>query len=107
MQYRLGIDLGTNSIGWAAVRLNENGEACGVLNMGVRIFPDGREKSRSDDPLGPSRAESRRVPRGQRRRRDGGRVPEDALPRSGPHGPCRLPRGDSLQSGADGEADDC
>ena len=70
MQYRLGIDLGTNSIGWAAVRLNENGEACGVLNMGVRIFPDGREKSRSDDPLGPSRAESRRVPRGQRRRRD-------------------------------------
>ena len=38
---------------------------------------------------------------------DGGRVPEDALPRSGPHGPCRLPRGDSLQSGADGEADDC
>ena len=38
---------------------------------------------------------------------DGGRVPEDALPRSGPHGPCWLPRGDSLQSGADGEADDC
>ena len=38
---------------------------------------------------------------------DGGRVPEDALPRSGPHGPCRLPRGDSLQPGADGEADDC
>ena len=38
---------------------------------------------------------------------DGGRIPKDALPRSGPHGPCRLPRGDSLQSGADGQADDC
>ena len=39
--------------------------------------------------------------------KDGGRVPEDALPRPGPHGPCWLPRGDSLQSGADGQADDC
>ena len=38
---------------------------------------------------------------------DGGRVPEDALPRSGPHRPCRLPRGDSLQPRADGQADDC
>ena len=37
---------------------------------------------------------------------DGGRVPEDALPRSGPHGPCRLPRGDSLQPGADGRVAD-
>ena len=70
MQYRLGIDLGTNSIGWAAVLLNEKGNACGILNMGVRVFPDGRESSQRTDPLGPSLSESRRVPRGQRRRRD-------------------------------------
>ena len=38
---------------------------------------------------------------------DGGRIPKDALPRSGPHGPCRLPRGNNLQSGADGQADHC
>ena len=38
---------------------------------------------------------------------DGGRVPEDAVPRSGPHGLCRLPRGDSLQPSADSLADDC
>ena len=70
MRYRLGIDLGTNSIGWAAVQLDEKGNACGVLDMGVRVFPDGRENSRSDDPLGPSLAVNRRIPRGQRRRRD-------------------------------------
>ena len=38
---------------------------------------------------------------------DGGRIPKDALPRSGPHGPGQLPRGNSLQSGADGQADHC
>ena len=70
MQYRLGLDLGTNSIGWTAVRLDENGNACGILNMGVRIFPDGRENSQSLDPLGASLAVNRRIPRGQRRRRD-------------------------------------
>ena len=70
MRYRLGIDLGTNSIGWAAIRLDENGNACGILDMGVRIFPDGRENSQSLDPLGQSLAVNRRIPRGQRRRRD-------------------------------------
>ncbi len=40
--YRLGLDLGTNSIGWAAIRLDEKGEPCGLLDMGVRIFSDGR-----------------------------------------------------------------
>ena len=30
-----------------------------------------------------------------------------ALPGPRSHGPCRFPRGDSLQSGANGRADDC
>ena len=64
-EYRLGLDMGTNSIGWAAVSLDENGEPCGVLDMGVRIFPDGRK---STD--GTSNAVDRRLARGQRRRRD-------------------------------------
>ena len=52
-KYRLGLDLGTNSIGWAAIqlgeiRLGEKEEPCGLLDMGVRIFPDGRhEKKRA------------------------------------------------------------
>ncbi len=68
MKYRLGLDMGTNSIGWVAVKLDEDGRPCGVLGMGVRIFPDGRKDSASGD--GPSNAEQRRMARGQRRRRD-------------------------------------
>ena len=63
--YRLGLDLGTNSIGWAAVRLDEKGESRGLLDMGVRIFPDGRTPQRKE-----SNAVERRLARGQRRRRD-------------------------------------
>ena len=65
IRYRLGLDMGTNSIGWAAVELDENSEPCGVLDMGVRIFPDGRNPKD-----GSSNAVKRRVSRGQRRRRD-------------------------------------
>ncbi len=64
-KYRLGLDLGTNSIGWAAVSLDENDEPCGVLDMGVRIFPDGRNPTDKT-----SNATQRRLARGQRRRRD-------------------------------------
>ncbi len=63
--YRLGLDIGTNSIGWAAVALDEDGEPCGVLDMGVRIFPDGRNPTDKT-----SNAVDRRLARGQRRRRD-------------------------------------
>ena len=64
-KYRLGLDLGTNSIGWAAVNLNDEGQPCGVLDMGVRIFPDGRNATDKT-----SNAVARRIARGQRRRRD-------------------------------------
>jgi CRISPR-associated endonuclease Csn1 len=63
--YRLGIDLGTNSLGWAAIKLGEEGNPCGILDMGVRIFSDGRNPKD-----GSSLAVQRRLPRGQRRRRD-------------------------------------
>ena len=63
--YRLGIDLGTNSIGWAAVRLNGSGNPVGILDMGVRIFPDGRDEQSEE-----SNAKERRRARGARRRRD-------------------------------------
>ena len=67
-RYRLGRDTGTNSIGWAAVLLDDQNNPCGLLDMGVRIFPDGRQPSPRGD--GPSNAVDRRVARGQRRRRD-------------------------------------
>lgn len=63
--YRLGLDVGTNSIGWAVLWLNSEGEPEGLGPAGVRIFPDGR-----DPQSGTSNAVDRRVARGLRRRRD-------------------------------------
>ncbi|GEM_PF-103895 len=65
VKYRLGLDLGTNSIGWAAIKLDDGGEPCGILDMGARVFPDGRNPKDES-----SLAVQRRVPRGMRRRRD-------------------------------------
>ena len=61
---RLGLDLGTNSIGWWIYGIN-NREPASVVDGGVRIFSDGRDpKSKG------SLAIDRRLARGQRRRRD-------------------------------------
>lgn len=61
---RLGLDIGTNSIGWWLYKTEEGG-ITGVEDGGVRIFSDGRDpKSKA------SLAVDRRVARAQRRRRD-------------------------------------
>lgn len=43
VKYRLGLDLGTNSIGWAVLRLNDENKPTAIIRAGVRIFSDGRE----------------------------------------------------------------
>ncbi|MGK2910487.1 MAG: type II CRISPR RNA-guided endonuclease Cas9 [Sphingobium sp.] len=58
---RLGLDIGTNSIGWCLI--DEDNAA--IVDVGVRIFSDGR-----DPQSGTSLAVDRRVARGARRRRD-------------------------------------
>lgn len=64
MCIRLGLDIGTNSIGWW-LYLIEGGQISSVLDGGVRIFTDGRDpKSKA------SLAVDRRVARSMRRRRD-------------------------------------
>ena len=63
--YRLGLDLGTNSVGWAALALDQNNEPLKIIDSGVRIFSDGREP-KTGEPL----AIARRIARGMRRRRD-------------------------------------
>ncbi|MGH6889985.1 MAG: type II CRISPR RNA-guided endonuclease Cas9 [Rhizomicrobium sp.] len=65
MAYRLGLDIGTNSVGWTAVTIDALGRPNGVLAQGVRVFSDGRNPKD-----GSSLAVQRRVPRGMRRRRD-------------------------------------
>lgn len=62
---RLGLDLGTNSIGWALYRLDGDGEPVELIDGGVLIHQDGRNpQSRA------SNAAERREKRGPRRNRD-------------------------------------
>lgn len=65
MRYRLGIDLGTSSLGWAMLRLDKNNRPCAVIRAGVRIFSDGRDPKTKD-----SLAVQRRLARQMRRTRD-------------------------------------
>ncbi|KQT32843.1 hypothetical protein ASG29_14230 [Sphingomonas sp. Leaf412] len=61
---RLGLDIGTNSIGWCLTQ-GPGDEADGIVDIGVRIFSDGR-----DPQSGTSLAVDRRDARAARRRRD-------------------------------------
>lgn len=68
IRYRLALDLGSTSLGWAIVLLKGNAtasEPCAVIRAGVRIFPDGRNPKD-----GSSLAVTRREARAMRRRRD-------------------------------------
>lgn len=65
---RLGLDIGTNSIGWWLYETDgteANARIAGVVDGGVRIFSDGR-----DPKSGASLAVNRRAARAMRRRRD-------------------------------------
>jgi len=63
--YRLALDLGSTSLGWAVFRLNGQHAPTAIIKAGVRIFSDGR-----DPKDGSSLAVTRRLARGMRRRRD-------------------------------------
>lgn len=62
---RLGLDLGTNSIGWALYRLDGDGEPVELVDGGVLIHQDGRNPQNRA-----SNAAERREKRGPRRNRD-------------------------------------
>jgi CRISPR-associated endonuclease Csn1 len=62
---RLGLDLGTNSIGWCLLDLDSQGDPVSIFRTGVRIFSDGRDPK----SLGSLKA-TRREARSARRRRD-------------------------------------
>ena len=64
MDYRIGLDLGTNSIGWAVLGLID-GVPNKIIKTGVRIFPNGRHPVNKS-----SLAVDRRLARQQRRMRD-------------------------------------
>jgi len=63
MHYRLGLDIGANSIGWCVLSLGEDNTPSAIVRMGVRIFSDGRNNNSSP-------ATTRRLKRQMRRMRD-------------------------------------
>ena len=68
--WRLALDLGTNSLGWTALGLDklkdsEKLEVKKIIDMGVRIFSDGRE-AKTGTPLNEARRDARQM----RRQRD-------------------------------------
>jgi CRISPR-associated endonuclease Csn1 len=68
MKWRLGIDLGTDSLGWAALeltRIDKTWAPIGLIDCGARIFSDGRNPKDKQ-----SNAVKRREPRGVRKNRD-------------------------------------
>jgi CRISPR-associated endonuclease Csn1 len=67
MRYRLALDLGSTSLGWAMLRLDADNPPAPVamIKAGVRIFSDGRNPKD-----GSSLAVTRRDARSMRRRRD-------------------------------------
>ncbi len=64
-KYRLGIDLGATSLGWCMIELNEDNSPKDLIELGVRIFPDGRD-AKTNEPLNVKRREHRSM----RRNRD-------------------------------------
>ncbi len=65
MKYKLGLDLGSTSLGWAVVMMDDANNLVQLVDMGVRIFPDGRD-AQSHTPINVER----RMARGMRRRND-------------------------------------
>lgn len=65
MRWRFGGDLGSNSLGWAAIELGDQNAGKRIISAGSRIFSDGREPK-----SGASLAGARRDARAMRRRRD-------------------------------------
>ena len=62
---RLGLDIGTNSIGWWLYKTDASGSVIAHIDGGVRLFGDGRNPK-----SGESLAVARRIARQARKRRD-------------------------------------
>ncbi len=59
----LGLDIGSNSIGWSLIELN--GEQSQIIGIGVRVFPEGVDRDKQGGEV--AKNEARRMARGMRR----------------------------------------
>ena len=67
MKKILGLDLGTNSIGWAVVNTDDNGNPIGIEGMGSRIIPMGSDKIDYEKGATITKNADRRAKRSSRR----------------------------------------
>ena len=51
MATTLGLDIGTNSVGWALVTHDGAGIATGLIAMGVRVFPEGVDRDQTGSEI--------------------------------------------------------
>ena len=58
MKYKFAFDLGSISCGWSVVRIDDENNVIGFEDIGVRIFPDGRD-AKSKEPLQVARRNAR------------------------------------------------
>jgi CRISPR-associated endonuclease Csn1 len=67
MKYRLALDMGSTSLGWCLLALDQNNVPSSLINMGIRIFSDGRD-DKSKEPLAVARRGARSLRRNYDRR---------------------------------------
>ena len=67
MKYRIGLDIGIGSIGWAVISGAEDGHPARIEDFGTRIFKSG-EKEKNSESLCKERRMNRGVRRNERRR---------------------------------------
>ncbi|MBX2984501.1 MAG: type II CRISPR RNA-guided endonuclease Cas9 [Bacteroidia bacterium] len=67
MKKILGLDLGTNSIGWALIERDFDNKEGKILGMGSRIIPMGQELSKFEQGQAQTKNANRRIARGMRK----------------------------------------
>ena len=68
MGYRIGLDIGITSTGWAVIEDKENGKPERIIDLGSRIF-DAAEKPKDGSPLAKDRRDARELRRRGRRKK--------------------------------------
>ena len=68
MGYRIGLDIGITSVGWAAIEDDVNGNPKRIIDLGSRIF-DAAENPKDGSPLAKDRRDARGLRRRLRRRK--------------------------------------
>lgn len=63
----LGLDLGTNSIGWALIEQDFDNKAGNIIGMGTRVIPMGAELSKFEQGQAQTKNANRRTARGARK----------------------------------------